>query len=176
MQKFNSQALLSRTKVDLTKGKGCLMLNSLVPSRSDVESAIPLEEYSIKVESTALAARVNVRQEKVMEPFCMEFRKLGTNLSRRSNGEADATRHPKREAKRPNKKNYAISPDTAESFRKNRGVRERAEPKSYKYEGRSHFVHKYPTRSKEGQTRNTPGKENPSERTKSQGARLNPGQ
>jgi hypothetical protein len=67
--------------------------------------------------------------------------------------------------------------DIARLSRNVRDVQERAQPKGYEYQGIEHFVKKCPAwQKRRGRIKNSPGKENPSARTKSQGIRLNPGQ
>jgi hypothetical protein len=151
MQRFSRQTLLLRTKVELTRRKEHLIMLtiSLVPKWSRLESAMPLEKASEIVECTVRVGRLHpsdwlkLEMSKVADSASSLFNFF--NLCTKFNGEK-------------------ISQQICETTLR---VRSKVAPQYYKCQGIGHFAKECPAQRRRGRTRNSPGKGNPNERSRS---------
>jgi hypothetical protein len=148
MQRFSHQALLLRTKVELTRRKECLLKSiiSLVTKWLGLESAIPLERVVKIIKGTVRRSRwhpsvdLKLKMTKVGDSASSRF-----NLCTKFNGEK-------------------VSQQICETTLR---VRSKVAPQCYECQGIGHLAKECPAQRRRGRTRNSPGRENPSERLRS---------
>jgi hypothetical protein len=114
--------------------------------------------------TTALPVREALKQDVFAETFYTKFDK-SVRLSTLQDDREDAERHsPKRAAYHLGGRRYTRNADRSVTSDRPRDVQARTERRCYECEGRGHFVRECLTRLR---TRNSPGKRNPSERSRS---------
>ena len=146
MQKIRRQALL-KSKAELTRRKEHLLMSniSLVPKWLGSESATPLERVIEISEGTVRIGRWHpsddsrIETAKVADPASSRFYS-GTKLQRERLA--------------------------GHKFETTLSVRSKVASQRYECEGRGRTARECPTRLKHEKTRNSPGKRNPSERSR----------
>jgi len=130
-------------------------LISLVPKWSGSESAISLEEFFSSIEGSAKIGHW-------AEADCLQVAVLKLAVSARTFYYSCPELHGEN----------VLWQNFETAFRK----RSNTAFQCYECQGVRHFAKECPERQRRrGKTKNSPGKENPNERSKSQGVRLNPG-
>jgi len=156
MQKSIRQALLLKSKSELTRRKEHLLLStiSLVPKWSGSESAIPLERVIEVIEGTVRIGRwhpsgdLKLETAEVADPATSRFNS-GPKLQRER--------------------------IAGQKFEPTLRVRSKVASQCYKCQGIGRFAKECPAlRRRRGRTRNSPRKGNPSQRSRSNEAWLNP--
>ena len=156
MQDSSRQVFLLEAKAELTRRKEHLLMsiNSVVTKWSSAESAIPLEELIENNEGTAIIERWHPSDGSKLETL-----KVADPASSRFN------LGPKFQRKRT----------AVQKFEPTREVKSKVASRCYKYQGIGHFAKECPARRRRrGRTRNSPGKGNLSERSRSHEAKSNP--
>jgi len=156
MQDSSRRAFPLEAKAELNRRKEHLLMsiNSLVTKWSGAESAIPLEKLIQNNEGTAIIGRWHpsdgskLEKSQVADPASSRFN-LGPKFQRERTA--------------------------GQKFETTLRVRPKVASRCYKCQGIGHFTKECSARPKRrGRTRNSPGKGNPSERSRSHEARSNP--
>jgi len=156
MQTSSRQALLLKSKAELKRRKEHLLMltTSLVPKWLVSELATRLESVIEIIEGTVRIGRwhpsddLKLETAKVVDPASSRFN-LGPKLQRERK--------------------------TGQKFEPTLRVRSKVASQCNEWQGIGHFAKEYPElRRRRGRTRNSPGKGNLRERSRSNEARLNP--
>ena len=156
MQNSSRQVFLLEAKAELIRRKEHLLMSiiSFVTKWSDAESAIPLEKLIENNEGTARIGRWHpsdgskLEKSQVADPASSRFN-LGPKFQRERTA--------------------------GQKFETTLRVRPKVASQCYECQGIGHFAKECPAlRRRRGRTRKSPGKGNPSERSRSNEARLNP--